>query len=87
MCSGPLRTDCLQCMDGYVLQDGACVEQCSASFYRDLGLCKSKCLQPFSVLTQASISFDCPFSEKESMENFMAFYPISGFFLKSFTLL
>ncbi|XP_064440740.1 extracellular matrix organizing protein FRAS1 isoform X1 [Mirounga angustirostris] len=40
-CSGPLRTDCLQCMDGYVLQDGACVEQCSPSFYRDLGLCKS----------------------------------------------
>nr|CAI9707391.1 unnamed protein product [Rangifer tarandus platyrhynchus] len=47
-CSGPLRTDCLQCMDGYVLQDGACVEQCSASFYQDLGLCKScdsHCLQ------------------------------------------
>ncbi|XP_058403319.1 extracellular matrix organizing protein FRAS1 isoform X7 [Diceros bicornis minor] len=47
-CSGPLRTDCLQCMDGYVLQDGACVEQCSPSFYRDLGLCKScdsHCLQ------------------------------------------
>nr|XP_036870773.1 extracellular matrix protein FRAS1 [Manis javanica] len=47
-CSGPLRTDCLQCMDGYVLQDGACVEQCSPSFYRDLGFCKScdsHCLQ------------------------------------------
>ncbi|ELK16427.1 Extracellular matrix protein FRAS1 [Pteropus alecto] len=47
-CSGPLRTDCLQCMDGYVLQDGACVEQCSPSFYRDSGLCKScdsHCLQ------------------------------------------
>ncbi|XP_060043899.1 extracellular matrix organizing protein FRAS1 isoform X2 [Erinaceus europaeus] len=47
-CSGPLRTDCLQCMDGYFLQDGACVEQCSASFYRDAGLCKScvsHCLQ------------------------------------------
>uniref|UniRef100_A0A7N5KQV8 Extracellular matrix organizing protein FRAS1 n=1 Tax=Ailuropoda melanoleuca TaxID=9646 RepID=A0A7N5KQV8_AILME len=47
-CSGPLRTDCLQCMDGYVLQDGACVEQCSPAFYRDLGLCKScgnHCLQ------------------------------------------
>ncbi|KAI4585533.1 hypothetical protein MJG53_005767 [Ovis ammon polii x Ovis aries] len=47
-CSGPLRTECLQCMDGYVLQDGACVEQCSASFYRDVDLCKScesHCLQ------------------------------------------
>ncbi|XP_044921660.1 extracellular matrix organizing protein FRAS1 isoform X1 [Mustela putorius furo] len=47
-CSGPLRTDCLQCMDGYVLQDGACAEQCSPSFYRDVGLCKScgnHCLQ------------------------------------------
>nr|XP_040148101.1 extracellular matrix organizing protein FRAS1 [Ictidomys tridecemlineatus] len=47
-CSGPLRTDCLQCMDGYVLQEGACVEQCSPSFYRDMGLCKScdsHCLQ------------------------------------------
>ncbi|XP_073898026.1 extracellular matrix organizing protein FRAS1 isoform X2 [Castor canadensis] len=47
-CSGPLRTDCLQCMDGYVLQDGTCVEQCSPTFYRDSGLCKncdSHCLQ------------------------------------------
>uniref|UniRef100_A0A2K6FZ88 Extracellular matrix organizing protein FRAS1 n=1 Tax=Propithecus coquereli TaxID=379532 RepID=A0A2K6FZ88_PROCO len=48
VCSGPLRTDCLQCMDSHALQDGACVEQCSASFYRDAGLCKScgsHCLQ------------------------------------------
>ncbi|XP_048220046.1 extracellular matrix organizing protein FRAS1 isoform X2 [Perognathus longimembris pacificus] len=47
-CSGPLRTDCLQCMDGYVLQDGVCMEQCSPSFYKDAGLCKncdSHCLQ------------------------------------------
>ncbi|XP_070250414.1 extracellular matrix organizing protein FRAS1 [Myotis yumanensis] len=47
-CSGPLRTDCLQCMDGYVLQDSTCVEQCAPSFYRDSGLCKgcdSHCLQ------------------------------------------
>ncbi|XP_076999177.1 extracellular matrix organizing protein FRAS1 isoform X1 [Tamandua tetradactyla] len=41
ICKGPLRTDCLHCMDGYVLQDGACVEQCSPAFYRDLGFCKS----------------------------------------------
>ncbi|XP_023559071.1 extracellular matrix protein FRAS1 [Octodon degus] len=48
VCSGPLRTDCLQCMDGYVLQDGACEERCSLSFYHDAGLCKScdnHCLQ------------------------------------------
>ncbi|KAF6131131.1 hypothetical protein HJG60_008020 [Phyllostomus discolor] len=35
-------------MDGYVLQDGACVEQCAPTFYRDSGLCKScdsHCLQ------------------------------------------
>ncbi|KAG8515151.1 Extracellular matrix protein FRAS1, partial [Galemys pyrenaicus] len=47
-CSGPLRTDCLQCMDGYVLQGGACVEQCSAALYQDSGVCKScdnHCLQ------------------------------------------
>ncbi|KAK2489711.1 hypothetical protein MC885_008047 [Smutsia gigantea] len=47
-CSGPLRTDCLQCMGGYVLQDGTCMERCSPSFYRDLGFCKScdsHCLQ------------------------------------------
>ncbi|XP_032772670.1 extracellular matrix protein FRAS1 [Rattus rattus] len=47
-CTGPLRTDCLQCMDGYVLQDGVCVEQCSPQHYRDSGFCKrcdSHCLQ------------------------------------------
>uniref|UniRef100_A0A8C5XSK4 Fraser extracellular matrix complex subunit 1 n=1 Tax=Microcebus murinus TaxID=30608 RepID=A0A8C5XSK4_MICMU len=41
-CSGPLRTDCLGCMDGLVLQDGACVEPCGAAHYRDGGgLCRS----------------------------------------------
>ncbi|XP_042534078.1 extracellular matrix organizing protein FRAS1 [Dipodomys spectabilis] len=47
-CSGPLRTDCLQCMDGYVLQDGICMERCSPSFYKDSDLCKNcdnHCLQ------------------------------------------
>lgn len=46
-CTGPLRTDCLQCMDGYVLQDGVCVEQCSPQHYRDSGSCKRKC-QPLA---------------------------------------
>nr|XP_010967704.1 extracellular matrix organizing protein FRAS1 [Camelus bactrianus] len=72
-CSGPLRTDCLQCMDGYVLQDGACVEQCSPAFYRDRGLCKScarhclqcqgphectRCEEPF-LLSEAQCVQDC----------------------------
>ncbi|XP_007496032.2 extracellular matrix organizing protein FRAS1 isoform X2 [Monodelphis domestica] len=47
-CQGPLSTDCLQCMDGYVLQNSTCVEQCSLSYYRDSDHCKScddHCLQ------------------------------------------
>ncbi|XP_054995058.1 extracellular matrix organizing protein FRAS1 [Sorex araneus] len=47
-CTGPLSTDCRQCLDGYLLQEGACVEQCSPAFYRHSGLCKgcdSHCLQ------------------------------------------
>ncbi|XP_074849859.1 extracellular matrix organizing protein FRAS1 isoform X2 [Carettochelys insculpta] len=47
-CKGPARTDCLQCMDGYVLQDGACVEQCSLAFYRESDTCQrcdDHCLQ------------------------------------------
>lgn len=34
-CRGPLRTDCLQCMEGFVLQDGLCSPGCSAGFYQD----------------------------------------------------
>lgn len=80
-CSGPLRTDCLQCMDGYVLQDGACVEQCAPSFYRASGLCKSKCLEPL-LCAHPSFSllwFYC--SEKESVASFHSgFSRISGCF-------
>ncbi|XP_069025425.1 extracellular matrix organizing protein FRAS1 isoform X2 [Embiotoca jacksoni] len=47
-CRGPLRTDCLQCMEGYVLQDGVCTQRCSLSSYQDgdrcLG-CDDRCLQ------------------------------------------
>uniref|UniRef100_A0A672YI22 VWFC domain-containing protein n=1 Tax=Sphaeramia orbicularis TaxID=375764 RepID=A0A672YI22_9TELE len=47
-CKGPLRTDCLQCMDGYVLQDGVCTQGCSPGFYKDgdrcLG-CDEHCVQ------------------------------------------
>ncbi|TRY85660.1 hypothetical protein DNTS_020362 [Danionella cerebrum] len=38
-CRGPLRSDCLQCMEGYVLQDGICVPGCSAGFYQDAERC------------------------------------------------
>ncbi|XP_029400865.1 extracellular matrix protein FRAS1 isoform X3 [Mus pahari] len=72
-CTGPLRTDCLQCMDGYVLQDGVCVEQCSPQHYRDSGSCKScdshciecqgphectRCEEPF-LLFQAQCVQEC----------------------------
>uniref|UniRef100_A0A8C7MVD0 Fraser extracellular matrix complex subunit 1 n=1 Tax=Oncorhynchus kisutch TaxID=8019 RepID=A0A8C7MVD0_ONCKI len=33
-CEGPLRTDCLQCMEGHVLQDGLCTQGCSPGSYQ-----------------------------------------------------
>uniref|UniRef100_A0ABM5GKG1 Extracellular matrix organizing protein FRAS1 n=1 Tax=Pogona vitticeps TaxID=103695 RepID=A0ABM5GKG1_9SAUR len=48
-CDGPQNTDCLQCMDGYVLQDGACVGHCPPAFYRESDRCQrcedKHCLQ------------------------------------------
>ncbi|XP_074526804.1 extracellular matrix organizing protein FRAS1 [Halichoeres trimaculatus] len=38
-CRGPLRTDCVQCMDGYVLQDGVCTQSCSPGFFQDGDRC------------------------------------------------
>uniref|UniRef100_A0A3B3VXF3 Fraser extracellular matrix complex subunit 1 n=1 Tax=Poecilia latipinna TaxID=48699 RepID=A0A3B3VXF3_9TELE len=38
-CKGPLRTDCLQCMEGYVLQDGVCAQGCSVGSYQDGDRC------------------------------------------------
>uniref|UniRef100_A0A3Q1CIX6 VWFC domain-containing protein n=1 Tax=Amphiprion ocellaris TaxID=80972 RepID=A0A3Q1CIX6_AMPOC len=38
-CKGPQRTDCLQCMDGYVLQDGVCSPGCSLGSYQDGDRC------------------------------------------------
>ncbi|XP_028271090.1 extracellular matrix organizing protein FRAS1 isoform X7 [Parambassis ranga] len=47
-CKGPLRSDCLQCMEGYVLQDGVCTQGCSLGSYQDgdrcLG-CDEHCVQ------------------------------------------
>ncbi|XP_031426498.1 extracellular matrix protein FRAS1 [Clupea harengus] len=40
-CRGPLHTDCLQCMEGYVLQDGVCAPGCSDGFYQDGERCLS----------------------------------------------
>ncbi|XP_071779938.2 extracellular matrix organizing protein FRAS1 [Centroberyx gerrardi] len=38
-CKGPLRSDCLQCMEGYVLQDGVCTQGCSPGSYQDGDRC------------------------------------------------
>ncbi|XP_061672611.1 extracellular matrix protein FRAS1 isoform X3 [Syngnathoides biaculeatus] len=38
-CRGPLHTDCLQCMDGYVLRDGVCAQGCPVGSYRDGDRC------------------------------------------------
>lgn len=38
-CKGPLRTDCLQCMEAYVLQEGVCTQGCSFGSYRDGDRC------------------------------------------------
>ncbi|XP_068615370.1 extracellular matrix organizing protein FRAS1-like, partial [Brachionichthys hirsutus] len=40
-CNGPRRTDCLLCMEGYVLQDGVCTQGCSPGFYQDGDKCLS----------------------------------------------
>ncbi|KAJ7327207.1 hypothetical protein JRQ81_016966, partial [Phrynocephalus forsythii] len=48
-CDGPRNTDCSQCMDGYVLQDGACAGRCPPAFYRAFDRCErcddKHCLQ------------------------------------------
>ncbi|KAF7205299.1 extracellular matrix organizing protein FRAS1 isoform X2 [Nothobranchius furzeri] len=40
-CKGPQRTDCLQCMEGYLLQDGVCTQRCSPGSYQDGDRCIS----------------------------------------------
>ncbi|GAB0189453.1 extracellular matrix organizing protein FRAS1 [Grus japonensis] len=40
-CKGPRSTDCLQCMEGYVLHEGACVERCPAAFYKESDTCQT----------------------------------------------
>ncbi|XP_056136283.1 extracellular matrix protein FRAS1 [Lampris incognitus] len=38
-CRGPLRSDCLQCMEGHVLQEGLCSHGCSPGSYQDGDRC------------------------------------------------
>uniref|UniRef100_A0A3B4AGL3 VWFC domain-containing protein n=1 Tax=Periophthalmus magnuspinnatus TaxID=409849 RepID=A0A3B4AGL3_9GOBI len=51
-CRGPLRTDCVQCMEGHVLQDGLCSQHCSPGYYREGDHCLAcdsdceRCLGP-----------------------------------------
>lgn len=72
-CKGPLRTDCLLCMDGYVLQDGVCTQSCSPGSYQDADKCLGcddhcvqcdgpgrcrRCRQPYATL-QGQCVLDC----------------------------
>ncbi|KAM6954491.1 extracellular matrix organizing protein FRAS1 [Aplochiton taeniatus] len=40
-CRGPMRTDCLQCMEGHALKGGVCVQSCSPGAYQDGETCLS----------------------------------------------
>ncbi|KAM8864960.1 extracellular matrix organizing protein FRAS1 isoform 2-T3 [Synchiropus picturatus] len=47
-CRGPQRHDCVQCMDGLVLQDGVCSQACGDGFFLDgdrCVACDDSCLQ------------------------------------------
>ncbi|KAG7481357.1 hypothetical protein MATL_G00065830 [Megalops atlanticus] len=72
-CRGPLRTDCLQCMEGYVFQDGICVQDCFVGSFRDGDNCLScdahcgecqgpgrcrRCQAPFALLRGQCVQ-DC----------------------------
>ncbi|OCT97312.1 hypothetical protein XELAEV_18009537mg [Xenopus laevis] len=39
-CKGPLKSDCLQCMEHYTLHAGACVEHCPSAFYKHGETCR-----------------------------------------------
>ncbi|KAE8631113.1 hypothetical protein XENTR_v10001087 [Xenopus tropicalis] len=39
-CKGPLKNDCLQCMEHYALHAGACVEHCPPAFYKHGETCR-----------------------------------------------
>ncbi|NXD29010.1 FRAS1 protein, partial [Spelaeornis formosus] len=58
-CKGPQRTDCLQCMPGHVLHQGACVEECPPAFYQEADTCQ-RCDQPCLQCHQADTCSLCP---------------------------
>ncbi|KAF4802764.1 hypothetical protein TURU_022239 [Turdus rufiventris] len=58
-CKGPQRNDCLQCMEGHVLHEGACVEECPPSFYQESDTCQ-RCDQPCLQCHQADKCSLCP---------------------------
>lgn len=69
-CRGPLRSDCLQCMEGYVLQDGICVPGCSPGFYQDAERCLSQSSTKITTFIMSptnqfssSINFDISISQ------------------------
>ncbi|XP_059502142.1 extracellular matrix protein FRAS1 isoform X3 [Stegostoma tigrinum] len=59
-CKGPLKTDCLLCMDGYVLQEGSCVEQCAAGFYK----AGEECIRCHERCVKCSRPSECSQCEK-----------------------
>lgn len=69
-CRGPLRSDCLQCMEGYVLQDGICVPGCSPGFYQHAERCLSQSSTKITTFIMSptnqfssSINFDISISQ------------------------
>ncbi|KAM4809143.1 extracellular matrix organizing protein FRAS1 [Rhinophrynus dorsalis] len=70
-CKGPLKSDCLQCMEHYTLHNGACVEHCPPFFYKHGETCRecgehcllcsgptqcSQCEAPFYLLDGQCVS-------------------------------
>ncbi|KAL0979867.1 hypothetical protein UPYG_G00190840 [Umbra pygmaea] len=73
-CNGPQHTDCLQCMEGHVLQNGVCTQSCSLGSYQSGERCLScdehcqecqgpgecgQCQPPYANLQGLSCSSDC----------------------------
>ncbi|XP_036384589.1 extracellular matrix protein FRAS1-like [Megalops cyprinoides] len=72
-CRGPLHSDCLHCIEGYVLQGGTCIQGCATGSYQDgesclgcddrceecegPGVCRV-CEQPFALLRGLCVQ-DC----------------------------
>ncbi|XP_077332215.1 extracellular matrix organizing protein FRAS1 [Lithobates pipiens] len=57
-CKGPLNTDCLQCMEHYVLHNGACVEHCPPTYYKHRDTCR-ECAEHCLLCTNSSHCSQC----------------------------